>query len=89
MADHTQETLREAYDRLHEAALALGGLTDLLAGHTSCIDSERLFYLLHPIEIEVNTAFDCLRVVTEAYEQAGPLNTASPLIVGKGLCDGN
>ena len=26
MADHTQETLREAYDRLREAALALGGL---------------------------------------------------------------
>lgn len=60
MSHQTQSLLAEACDRLAPAAKALKGLASLLGSNTDAIDSEALYYLLSPIEIEVNAALDTI-----------------------------
>lgn len=66
--NHAHEALRESYERLHAASLALGGFAALLAGNTSIIDNDGLYYLLHPIEQEVATAVATLQIAVKTPE---------------------
>ena len=62
MSNQTQSLLAEACDRLAPAAKALDGLANLLASHTNTMDCQELYYLLYPIEGEVNAALDIIRL---------------------------
>ncbi|MBI3140986.1 MAG: hypothetical protein HYZ19_03880 [Rhodocyclales bacterium] len=59
-----RDLLAEAHERLHDAHLALAGLSDLLAGDGET-SSRRIYYLIRPIEGEVAAAYECLHTAME------------------------
>jgi hypothetical protein len=60
-----QPLIAEARDRLSPAAQGLSGLANLLSGGTDVMDCQQLYYLLQPIEAEVNAALDCIKLADQ------------------------
>lgn len=60
--------LSEAQDRLMQASMAFNAFMCLLVGdHPNDVDLEQMYWLLQPIQIEINTSLDALRPLESVF----------------------